>query len=96
MTREEIVWVSMETADGLRVTAEHAYRDRVIKPKQPWQEEYIGATTLCNRKRGASEDGESFVTTDKLKLDGGKLSPSHYACKRCLKLSLKRGIKEKI
>jgi hypothetical protein len=78
---EEIVWESFDSSDGERTMKEHAFKNRVI---EHWYENYIGATALCDKTKGGSEDGETYLSTDQI---AGTDTPKMLnTCKKCLKI----------
>jgi hypothetical protein len=78
---DEIVWESFDSSDGERTLKEHAYRNRALKR---WGESYIGATALCDNKKGGSEDGETYLPT--AQIAGSEKPRMLNTCKKCLKI----------
>jgi hypothetical protein len=79
--KQNIVWGSFDNYDASRTLKEHAYKNRTIKH---WYEDYIGATSLCDSKKGVSEDGESFLKTENI--EGFETPSMRNTCKKCLNI----------
>lgn len=87
MSREiegKLVWAWMENEDASH-SALHCYygRDRKDSVGQYTGETHKGNSALCNKKYGISENGDSFLSIDKIVPD--TLDPFN-ACKKCLKM----------
>lgn len=75
-------WVENETATN---EAMHCYysRDRKDSVGNYTGETHKGNSALCNKKLGVSEDGDSFLSIDKIDPDP---LDRNIACKTCLKI----------
>lgn len=77
--QKDVKWMDTDNADATRSTY-HGYYGSKIKF---WGGEYDGNRALCNKNKGISEDGESFVHISKVEDDELKRDS---VCGSCLRV----------
>ena len=77
--QEDVKWMDADNSDATRSTYHGYYGSK----RMDWVGEYDGNRALCNKKKGISEDGESFVHIDKVENNGLKRD---RVCRSCLKI----------
>ena len=75
----KLVWAMVDSDDGMNLSL-HCYYGR---ERKFCGEKYSGNSALCNKKRGVSEDGDTFIPIDKI--NSTALDES-TACKTCLRI----------
>lgn len=84
LKKEDIVWTNIDNETG-NGTAIHGYYSTLRKGPmgEYFCETHNGNSALCNKKFGVSEDGEIFLTIEKL--EGMKFDPNLF-CQKCVKI----------
>ena len=79
--QEDVKWMDTDNADAT-ASCYHGYY--ASKRKIPYLgDEYDGNRALCNKNKGISEDGGSFVHIDKVENNGLK---RNQVCGSCLRI----------
>lgn len=84
ITQQDVKWMDADNADATRSTY-HGYYGRY---RHGYLGAYKGNSSLCNKNKGISEDGESFLPIKKVENNGLK---REQVCQRCLKIYDKLG-----
>lgn len=80
ITQKDIKWMDTDNADETRSTY-HGYYGRMRKHQ--YFEDYNGNSALCDKKKGISEDGETFIKIENVEQNGLKRD---RVCGSCLRI----------
>ncbi len=78
--QKDVKWMSADNSDETKSTYHGYYGAR---RKHSYLEDYDGNSALCNKRKGISEDAETFIHIEKVEQDGLK---RNMVCGSCLRI----------